>query len=738
MSLNKNVRRSARKLILDSYRQTAKIDSIIELDDSQLVDLRVISSGFRIVTRSAVDRGGVDHAAESLLSRTQSAAASKLVAACAYYLCCELLNSYERSGDPAPAGLTSFMRRCDLMTGERHQARSLILVMAINHEFSQVRADVTEAVAQALGSCVVLRRAELSSADDAEMRCKALVGALYATSQQGLRDVIPRLSRLLAEDAVSDGYRLIAEYFRLRVDRSGASGGYLQALQSVAEAASRLDHADPARELACNIVKRTTDGLTDEIDAKSPEGERNLSAGVREMAAENFEQAIPFLDHAAGQIDDPVRRAVAAIFSFNCSRRLYCTSKVASCGEFEAVLHKLTAHGFAAARNYHDCSDHLRLSLDYCVMRAMDGDHDYAWLSARVADLLGEYTAGAAIGGKIGLDWASDIAARELAITDLLTGAVALPSVDLLRALSRSQTIMWVNQLITDNEAYIVTSVLGPHDKYPQFSIVAIRSSRAQQVLSDAVAARLDDSGEEISMLRSWIFQRKIDPDYPVVVVADRQLWSLPWPAIVPEPVVAVTVMPSAAALTRLSQQRPREVPVIAGVFDLRLRGARAELAVLEALRQEGKIILRRADSLAELVQIIADEDIDLLTIATHGTTGDGFEYRLMFPTAAASPAGLLGMRLPPRVVLGCCWSARFGERADSIATAVACMSAGASSVVGALWDVNDWAAGAILERTYRDFAAGSSLSSAIRVAYLSLPEIQKVSGAALTALGIP
>jgi hypothetical protein len=46
--------------------------------------------------------------------------------------------------------------------------------------------------------------------------------------------------------------------------------------------------------------------------------------------------------------------------------------------------------------------------------------------------------------------------------------------------------------------------------------------------------------------------------------------------------------------------------------------------------------------------------------------------------------------------------------------------------------------AGRILSPAYRDFAAGRSLSGAIRSAYLNLPELDKVSGAALAVLGLP
>jgi CHAT domain-containing protein len=221
------------------------------------------------------------------------------------------------------------------------------------------------------------------------------------------------------------------------------------------------------------------------------------------------------------------------------------------------------------------------------------------------------------------------------------------------------------------------------------------------------------------------------------MIIPDRRLWCLPWEAVTPAEVRAVTIAPSASATARLARFSHARVPVVAGVFDPRLKGAEAELSALEKLQAQNKIILRRARSLAELRSVLVGGGIDLLTIAAHGTSHDGFEYRLLFPDSPTSPAGLLNLRVPPNVVLGCCWSARLGEKADSIATALSCLAAGASTVVGALWDVDDAIAGEILASAYPDFASGMNLSAAVRVAYLKT-SAGRVGGAALAVLGLP
>jgi hypothetical protein len=302
-------------------------------------------------------------------------------------------------------------------------------------------------------------------------------------------------------------------------------------------------------------------------------------------------------------------------------------------------------------------------------------------------------------------------------------------------------TVAWVSVVIQDDEPVIVSAFLRPGDQYPRYNLTTVRSAEGRQLLEDATNADLqyspDGASAAIAALRRWIFRQKIDPALPLMIIPDRQLWCLPWEAIAPPEVRAVTIAPSASASARLPRYPRARVPVIAGVFDLQLRGAEAELAALEKLHAAGRIILRRARSFAELRSVLAGGGIDLLTIAAHGTSDDGFEYRLLFPDSAASPAGLLNLRLPPNVVLGCCWSARLGERADSIATALSCLAAGASTAVGALWDVDDALAGTILSAAYPDFASGINLSTAIRAAYMKT-SAGRVGGAALAVLGLP
>src|SRR6266508_1536226 len=141
--------------------------------------------------------------------------------------------------------------------------------------------------------------------------------------------------------------------------------------------------------------------------------------------------------------------------------------------------------------------------------------------------------------------------------------------------------------------------------------------------------------------------------------------------------------------------------------FDDALPGARIEAAKLHELRTLGTIKFVQATSLAQLDEALHSATFDLLTVAVHGASGDGFEYRFLLPDGPSSPSALLRMPLPPTVVLGSCWSAASAVHQDTVAAALACLATGASRVIGGLWAIDDSVAGKLLARTYESHIAG-------------------------------
>ena len=714
----------------------ARLDYAENLSEVQITDLRTIGLSYKILDRGAVYDESLNHIVESIGARSESILASKLAASCAYFLCEEVIGAYQRIDDGQPsAAVVAFARRCHLATKSDEVMRLVILWISLHGRFRDAKPEIIAVIARSIGSYCSRPRPDSKNLTPSA----ALTMAAYVTLETGQISLAGRLSAQLSELAATEGYRAVAEIIRTTTMMAGTDEDYFKAKTRAREAMRRLPPDDPATEIAIALVEGTRTG----VGIASP-AFLGFGVAIDLLKARDFGQAAAAFDRTSDQplisADDALFIAQAAVLALMCRLRTFYDSYDYPSSEVDSALRRLTSHNFASARNSHDCSRLLQNVLRYCTARS--DDHAYAWLAARVADLRGEYSAGCAIGNhRISRHAADDMASRELAVKDLLSGMIDLPSQENLRAIARRVTLVWVSVVIHDDEPVIVSTFLSPDDQVPRYNLTTVRSTEGRQLLEGATNAELqylpDGASAAVATLRTWIFRQEIDPAVPLMIIPDRQLWCLPWEAVAPAEVRAVTIAPSASASARLAGYPRARVPVIAGVFDLQLKGARAELAALEKLHAAGRIMLRRARSFAELRSVLADGGVDLLTIAAHGTSNDGFEYRLLFPDSATSPAGLLNLRLPPNVVLGCCWSARLGEKADSIATALSCLAAGASTVVGALWDVDDMLAGTILSTVYPDFASGMNLSAAIRAAYLRT-SADRVGGAALAVIGLP
>ena len=191
---------------------------------------------------------------------------------------------------------------------------------------------------------------------------------------------------------------------------------------------------------------------------------------------------------------------------------------------------------------------------------------------------------------------ASDVAARELAVKDLLTGVIHLASEESLRAAASVKTTVWASRVIVNDEPVIVSVTLGPGDRVPRISRTIVRSDQGRDLLERATSADLADSSEtvaaDIATLRNWLFRQAINPAFPLVIIPDRHLWSLPWEAVsLPWDIsVAMTLTPSLSATARLATPARAKVPVVAGVFDLQVpqRGANRTRGTHDAARAPG------------------------------------------------------------------------------------------------------------------------------------------------------
>jgi hypothetical protein len=254
----------------------------------------------------------------------------------------------------------------------------------------------------------------------------------------------------------------------------------------------------------------------------------------------------------------------------------------------------------------------------------------------------------------------------------------------------------------------------------------------------------LGDTSLDLTDDQAVLLSRQLFSDLPnrqdlrLVVVPDAIAWIMPWNRLAPPNAIEVVVAPSAGAADRAREQPVVTRPRVIGLFDIELDGAVPERDMLKELAAKDLVDFVEVHSFEELSTRLTADDFDLLTIAVHGSSGDGFEYRLMFPDGETSPASVFQLALPPIVVLGCCWSAQSTEHPDMVATPVGCLAAGAQLVVGGLWAIADDKAGQMLADTYRRHVGGTPFGQAFRQAYLALRAEDAVEASGLTLIGSP
>ncbi|MGW3542432.1 CHAT domain-containing protein [Nocardia niigatensis] len=112
-----------------------------------------------------------------------------------------------------------------------------------------------------------------------------------------------------------------------------------------------------------------------------------------------------------------------------------------------------------------------------------------------------------------------------------------------------------------------------------------------------------------------------------------------------------------------------------------------------------------------------------------HGSRSEGFEFEIDFGTERTAMLELLELPLPRAVSLGCCWSARSPESSRSLVASLACLLAGASFVLGGLWDLSDEHCGTVLAAMYDRYAQGAPLPVAFRRALLCQPTPVRTGG---------
>ena len=305
----------------------AGLDYAEKLSETQIVDLRTISFSFRILDRGTVFKDSLNHITESILARSASIQASKLVAACAYYLCEEVFGAYKGMGDEqSPPALTSFARRCDLVTRGDEVMRLVILWLSLQGKFRDAAPEIIAAIARSISSfCSGLRpdSGNLTLSD-------ALLIAAYACLETGQRELAGRLAEQLSELAESEGYYAIAEMIRTPTVTTGTDEDYFTAINQAIEIAENLRSDDPVKEIANALAEGKRREWSSADDASRSPSARGFAEGIRLLRARDFGEAATAFDHAADQspsnAEDTLYIARAAVLALLCRWRTFYDS----------------------------------------------------------------------------------------------------------------------------------------------------------------------------------------------------------------------------------------------------------------------------------------------------------------------------------------------------------------------------------------------------------------------------
>ena len=153
------------------------------------------------------------------------------------------------------------------------------------------------------------------------------------------------------------------------------------------------------------------------------------------------------------------------------------------------------------------------------------------------------------------------------------------------------------------------------------------------------------------------------------------------------------------------------------------LRGARQEALEVDALYGRRGVLLtdERATPETFLRDVIA---CDVLHVATHGHTSElPYQNAIQFGSRRLRAYELLHLRLDrrPVVMLAACSTATDSGSPSNISLADAFITAGASTVIGSLWDVRDSDTAELSIEFHRELSRGVAPQVALRNAQLTL-----------------
>lgn len=373
------------------------------------------------------------------------------------------------------------------------------------------------------------------------------------------------------------------------------------------------------------------------------------------------------------------------------------------------------------------------LLLDYCEgARRVDRRHPGHGLAAQVGDFLGDIRLGVALDHRHASLATATRSLTDLAVVDALQRDPEILNIEHLRSELPDASIVWIgasNENIPDDSDNSDTGHLHVTTLAATSTECAVAESKITPEQVRDVESAIGAESEAVDDGRlTWLSHHLFGHLTPenvgagVYVIPDRDTWELPWARLLPEFVKQYSVMPSVASVLRLLPVPNVPTPRVLALFSDELDGTNSELHALQELHALGLLRLEQCHSFDELAMALTIGHYDLLCLSAHGFPSEGFEFVLDFGREQVPLIRLLALPLPPAISLACCWSARSPRSDTSVVASLGCLLAGASVVVGGLWELDDSATGWLLADAYRLYANGLGLPAALRRAFNDCP----------------
>ncbi|MFI7680612.1 CHAT domain-containing protein [Actinophytocola sp. NPDC049390] len=699
-----------------SRQAVARTDltTIDALDEADVDDLKVVARLFEVADREPVFVDALSHIEKTLAEHVADRpASSTLFRVISSSLLAEVVRHFADRGYDNEAHRTRSLA-AELKPAAPDLCVFYLLSACASVRFHQLPQRVPDAVIRAL----LVEFDLLSRRVD---RGAVLTAAAKATFAAGNLPLLQRVVDRFATIPLSTGYQAIHAMFEGQLSK----------------AAGRMDDCEASMTTAGRLVSRMT-RKDPAYAAANAQWDRERANRDLRGSGEYGDAALE--DRAAAAMD---RRdwAAAADYYDELTRtpnsdHLRATFRVVSegarleAGHLEdgpsllACARRLAADNVALARSRPETD----MLLIWLLGKAFEVD-PRGPAAVCVADLIGEFRTGVAVDHREHRPVAGTTAAADLTLVDFLRRTPELTTAEDVPFLDTA--VVWTHLIDTDDGPTAMVCTVPPGATEVRTRRVHIGPTVFEMI------GRPSENRADLTTLSGDLFADLPASCRRVLVVPDTNAWQLPWPRLAPGDVAELAVVPSVAAARRMRPPSLSAHPRVVGVFDESLEGATLELTALSDLADRGVIDFRRVHSIDELGQCLIEDEVDLLTVAVHGSSGDGLEYRMMVPDGTQSPAALLSMRLPPVVVLGCCWSARAPLSRDTTTASVGCLVAGASTVIGGLWDVDDRVAGALLADTYERTFTGTPLPTAFRQAFTALDEDVRPRAAGLGLFGL-